>query len=105
MGSPDAAELQQEKDRLEDSLVKLNMDMKDKNEKILELLEELQEVKVQVYAGEKNVELQQMQVEELLEELREAKAVENDIKMLVSKKIAIEEENIRLRKDLDEKMM
>jgi hypothetical protein len=41
----------------------------------------------------------------LLEELRDSKAVENDIKILVGKKIAIEEENARLRKQLDSKFM
>jgi len=51
------------------------------------------------------VALQQKQIEELLEELRESKTVENDIKMLVGKKIAVEEENARLRKQLDSKFM
>jgi hypothetical protein len=37
--------------------------------------------------------------------LRDAKSVENDVKILVGKKIAIEEENIRLRKELDSKYL
>jgi hypothetical protein len=41
----------------------------------------------------------------LLEELRDSKMVDNDIKILVSKKIAIEEENQRLKKEIDDKFM
>lgn len=37
--------------------------------------------------------------------MRDAKAVENDIKILVGKKIAIEEENQRLRKEIDTKFL
>ena len=81
------------------------MELKDKNEKLLELLDEMEEYKIQIYARDKSIELQQKQIEELLEELRESKAVDNDIKILVSKKIAIEEENQRLRKELDEKFV
>jgi hypothetical protein len=33
-----------------------------------------------------------------LEELRESKAIEGDVKVLVSRKIVLEEENLRLRK-------
>lgn len=79
--------------------------MKDKNEKILELLDEIEEIKIQVYARDKSIDLQQKQIEDLLEELRDSKAVDNDIKILVSKKIALEEENQRLKKDIDEKFV
>lgn len=41
----------------------------------------------------------------MLEELRDSKTVDNDIKILVSKKIAIEEENQRLKRELDEKFV
>ena len=41
----------------------------------------------------------------MLDELRESKAVENDIKILVGKKISLEEENQRLRKQIDAKFM
>lgn len=83
----------------------MNLELKEKNEKLLELLEEIEEVRIQVYARDKSIELQQKQVEDLLEELRDSKAVDNDIKILVSKKIAIEEENQRLKKELDEKFL
>jgi hypothetical protein len=98
-------ELLEEKSRLEEQVVKMNMELKDKNEKLLELLEEIEEVKIQVYARDKSIELQQKQIEDLLEELRDSKAVDNDIKILVSKKIAIEEENQRLKKELDDKFL
>ena len=34
------------KDRLEDQLVKLNMELKDKNERLLELLEEQEDLRI-----------------------------------------------------------
>jgi len=83
----------------------MNLELREKNEKMLELLEEIEDLKVQVYARDKSVNLQQKQIEELLDELRECKAVENDIKILVGKKISLEEENQRLRKQLDAKFM
>jgi len=86
----DGQSLAEEKERLEEQLVKLNLEMKNKDEKILELLEEIEDHKVQVYSRNKAVELQQKQIEELLEELRECKAMDNDVKVLVSKKIAVE---------------
>lgn len=98
-------ELSLEKDKLEQQLVDMNMDMKNKDEKMLEMLEEIEELKVQVYARDKSVEMQQKHIEELLEELRECKAMDNDIKILVSKKIALEEENIRLKKEIEERFM
>ena len=99
------AELLEAKDRLEDQVVKLNQELREKNDKLLELLDEIEEVKIQVYARDKSIELQQKQIEELLEELRDSKAVDNDIKILVSKKIALEDENLRLKKELDEKFI
>ena len=57
--------------------------MKTKNEKLIDLLTELEEVKVQVYARDKSIELQQNQIQELLEELRESKGLENDVKLLI----------------------
>lgn len=93
-------ELTDQNGRLEESVIKLNLELREKNERLLELLEELEEMKIQVYARDKSVALQQKQIEDLLEELRDAKSVENDIKILVGKKIAIEDENLRLRNEL-----
>lgn len=39
-------ELLEEKNRLEESVVKLNLELKEKNEKMLELLEEMEEIKI-----------------------------------------------------------
>lgn len=80
-------------DRLEERVLGMNMELREKNEKLLEILNDMEDLKIQIYARDKSVELQQKQIEELLEELRESKSVDNDIKILVSKKIAIEEEN------------
>ena len=58
----------------------LNNDLKDKNEKIIELLAEMEDVKIQVFARDKSIELQQNQIDELLEEMRELKGLENQLK-------------------------
>lgn len=80
-------------------------DMKTKNEKLIDLLTELEEVKVQVYARDKSVELQQNQIQELLEELRESKGLENDVKLLIQKKMALQEENEKLRDELSKNLL
>lgn len=51
-------EAQEKIDRLEEKLSQMTNDMKTKNEKLIDLLTELEEVKVQVYARDKSVELQ-----------------------------------------------
>lgn len=43
---------------MEDQLVKLNMELKDKNERLLELLEEQEDLRIQIYARDKSVALQ-----------------------------------------------
>jgi len=85
---------------LEDTVVKLNSDLKIKNEKIIELLGELEEVKVLVFARDKSIELQQKQIEELLEELRESKGVKNELKMIEQQRDAIQDENERIKDEL-----
>lgn len=92
-------------DQLQDTVTKLNIEIKDKNGKILDLMNEIEEVKIQVYARDKSIELQQSQIDELLEELRESKGLENDVKILVQKKMAIEEENQRLRDELEQQLI
>ena len=99
------AELLEQKERLEENVVRLNMELREKNERLLELLEELEDVRIQVYARDKSVALQQKQIEDLLEELRDAKSIENDIKILVGKKIALEDENNRLKNELAQKFV
>ena len=44
-------------DKLEDHTTKLNLDLKEKNEKIIELMGELEDVKIQVFARDKSIEL------------------------------------------------
>jgi hypothetical protein len=46
------------KERLEEQVVRMNMEMRDKNERMLELLEDIEDLKVQVYARDKSVALQ-----------------------------------------------
>jgi len=79
----------------------LNINLKDKNEKILELLSELEEVKIQVYARDKTIELQARQINDLLRDIKEARMLENDMGITTQEKQVIEDENKRLRKELD----
>ena len=44
-------------EKLEDTITKLNVSLKDKNEKILELLSEVEDIKIQVFARDKSIEL------------------------------------------------
>ena len=44
-------------DKLEEQVVKLKIDLKDKNEKLLELFSELEDIKIQVFARDKSIEL------------------------------------------------
>lgn len=83
----------------------MNLEIKEKNERLLEMLEEMEDLKIQIYARDKSVALQQKQIEDLLEDLRDSKAIENDIKLLVGKKISLEDENQRLRKQLESNFM
>lgn len=89
-------------DKLQDTVSRLNLEIKDKNEKIIELLSETEEIKIQVFARDKSIQLLQNQIDELLEELRESKSLENDVKILVQKKLALESENEKLRVELEE---
>lgn len=101
-GEADIPEKVQAKlDKYEEQIVKLNFDLKDKNSKLLELLTELEDIKIQVFARDKSIELQSKQIEELLEELRESKGLENDVKILVQKKMALQDENDRMREELN----
>ena len=83
-----------------ETIQKQQQDLKNKNEKLIEMLTELEEVKVQVHARDKTIELQQGQIQELLEELRESKSLENDVKLLLQKKNALATENEKLKEEL-----
>ena len=79
----------------------MNLDLKDKNEKILELMAELEDVKIEVFARDKSIDLQRRQVEELLEELKESRGLENDVRILTQKNMVLEEETRRLKDEAD----
>jgi hypothetical protein len=44
---------------MDDLIIKLNIELKVKNEKIIEILSEIEEIKVQVFSRDKSIELQQ----------------------------------------------
>jgi hypothetical protein len=43
---------------MDDLIIKLNIELKVKNEKIIEMLSEIEEIKVQVFSRDKSIELQ-----------------------------------------------
>jgi hypothetical protein len=96
---------QQKIDKLLDKTNQLTFELKDKNEKIIELLAELEDVKIQVFARDKSIELQQNQIDELLEEMRELKGLENKVKILEQNGDMLEQENEQLRKELDQRAL
>ena len=81
--------------------MKLNIEAKDKNEKLLELLENIEDLKIQVYSRDKSVELQQQQIEQLIEDLREAKQFEHQCKTLQIANTSLEQENARLQEEVN----
>ena len=93
-----------EKHRLEDVIVKLNIDMKNKNEKILELIENIEDLKVQVYSRDKAIELQMGQIQQVMEDLREAKQFEHTCKTLQIINNSLQLDVARLEEDLDAKI-
>ena len=50
-------ELLEIKDQLEDQIVKMNLELREKNERLLELLEQIEDVKIQVYARDKSISI------------------------------------------------
>lgn len=50
-------ELWEMKDRLEEQMVKMNIELKEKNERLLEQLEEMEDLRIQVYARDKSISL------------------------------------------------
>lgn len=72
------------------------MDLKDKNEKILELLEHIEDLKINIYSRDKAVELLQGQISRLTEDLREAKQYEHKYKTVAMMQNSLEAENKKL---------
>lgn len=69
-------------EKLEETIVNLKMDAKNKNDRIVELMNDLEEMKIQVLVRDKTISMQQRQLEDLLEEMRESKSKEVEIQML-----------------------
>jgi DNA repair exonuclease SbcCD ATPase subunit len=91
----------QVKERYETRMVELKTELNEQNEMLLRLIEEKEEQKIQIFAREQSIELQQKQIQTLLEKVRELKRADNDQRQLINMKIALEEEVARLKKDLD----
>ena len=91
------------KERYETRMVELKTELNEQNEMLLKLIEEKEEQKIQIFAREQSIELQQKQIQTLLEKVRDLKRADSDQRQLINMKIALEEELARLKKDLDSK--
>jgi hypothetical protein len=56
-GDATEAQLIQEKGRLEQAVARLNKELKDKNNSILDLLETIEDLKIGIYSRDKAIEL------------------------------------------------
>jgi len=82
-----------EKHRLEEVLARTNVDLKDKNEKILDLLQSIEDFKIEIYSRDKSISIFQDQIKRLSEDLREAKQYEHKYKAVYTMKLSLENEN------------
>ena len=65
------------------------------------MMAEMEDIKIEVFARDKSIELQKRQIEELLEELKESRGLENDVRILTQKNMVMEEETRRLKDEAD----
>jgi Glu-tRNA(Gln) amidotransferase subunit E-like FAD-binding protein len=79
----------------------MNGDMRLKNEKVLELLSMIEDLKIEIYSRDKTVELQQEQIKQLIDDLREAKQFETQAKALQIMNNSLKMENARLKGIVD----
>ena len=93
-----------EKHRLEQKIVEMNKEMNEKNQKIMELLDLIEDLKIQVYPRDKTVDIQQSQLQELFEDLRDAKQFEHKCKTLQIMNNSLQKENTRLKLELEVKI-
>lgn len=75
--------------------------MRLKNEKVLELLSMIEDLKIEIYSRDKTVELQQEQIKQLIDDLREAKQFETQAKALQIMNNSLKMENARLKGIVD----
>ena len=71
---------------------------------MLELLEYIEDMKIQIFSRDKAVELQEKHVEMLIEDLREAKQFESLCKTLQIQVNSLTIENKRLNEELEKKI-
>lgn len=81
------------KRRLEETVNVLQNELKDKNDVILTLREDIENLKVEVRARDMNINRQQKSITELHEEVRDLKSLEVELRQTLHKKRALEEEN------------
>jgi len=61
-------------------VTRLNKEVKDKNNSILDLLETIEDLKIEIYSRDKAIELLRDSQEKTLHDLREAKRAEIELK-------------------------
>lgn len=103
-GQATEVQLIQEKGRLENVVTRLNLEIKDKNGKILDLLETIEDLKIGLYSRDKAIDLFRDAQEKTLNDLRESKKAEIELKAVWIMKNSLEAENSRLQEQLGVKL-
>jgi hypothetical protein len=80
------------------------LEIKDKNGKILDLLETIEDLKIGLYSRDKAIDLFRDAQEKTLNDLRESKKAEIELKAVWIMKNSLEAENSRLQEQLGVKL-
>ncbi len=91
--------------RLEENVSQLQQELKDKNDTILNLKEEQENLKVEIRARDMNINKQSRSIQELHAEVRDLRLLETELKQLLSKKLAVDEQNTDLKTQLLDKFV
>ena len=91
--------------RLEESLAQIQTELRDKNDVILTQREEVENLKVEIRARDMNIQRQQRSISELHDEIRDLKQYETEMKQLLQKKMALEEQNQEMKTRLFDKFI
>ena len=86
-------DVEEAKRRLEETVNVLQNELKDKNDSILMLREDVENLKVEIRARDMNINRQQKGITELHEEVRDLKSLEVELRQTLHKKKALEVEN------------
>ena len=92
------------KHRLEEKISKLNMDIKNKNEKILELMENIEDLKIALYARDKTISLLEQEAATTNDKLAMTTQFEIHCKKLIVENESLTKANEALQKQINENL-